>query len=302
MKRMRLSGVATALLLVAGGAWLTSHSHASAGSNGVPGWRVGEAMSNPIALSKTQSDSASERATSLLKAAGVAVARTETSRGLDKTIGHVIDTTIAFDANGKRVAEVEYDNDAGRIWTLTRFTQDWGAQGSPIDAVAAPAAASNVLNALGLTRPQVSPTISWDNGTGSWLVVWPRVVAGIPAPGDATSVWLDTTGRLRAASVLERPTFLVPESPISADAALSFAREFMDGDPVAAQATLGTPHLEWRRPNNFLTPSNPAIASTPLQVVWAVGYEISLPDGRHSRGVLWVDATDGGLIGGSDVG
>lgn len=107
---------------------------------------------------------------------------------MDVALGHVIATTEAFDAWDGMIATLDYDEDAGRIRTLTRF--GWPSSDSPGPMTAAQATSLGIraLHALGLNEPAAHPEVAWDDSMDAWLLLWPRVLDGVPMPKDCLRV------------------------------------------------------------------------------------------------------------------
>jgi hypothetical protein len=59
---------------------------------------------------------------------------------------------------------------------------------------------------------------------------------------------------------------------------------------------------EWRQANDYVDPAAPDAPFGPARVVYVVSDSIDLEGGPSSKGVLWVDAESGKIIGGSDIG
>jgi hypothetical protein len=263
------------------------------------GWRVGQPMEVPVRIAAAALDAARGKGIGLLTAAGVHAATFETTRALNQFEGATQDTTIALDAGGRALATLTQDVDRGSIRSLVRFDDLGASRGG--DPAAAPATATSILRSVGIDVPTASPEVAWDDGMGAWMVAWHRFVDGVLVPEDGLTVWLTPQGRLRAIGN-QNTEVSGGRRSLDEPAARGRVKAFLDGNPIARQATLGAAALEWRRPNDFVEPSLPDSPAPSIRLVYAVSYAIDLSNGLHSEGVLWVDAESGDLVGGSDIG
>ena len=158
------------------------------------------------------------------------------------------------------------------------------------------------IGGVGVTVPDGHPTVAWDQGMEAWQVGWPRLVGGVPVPTDFVAVWIYPGGQVKAITDIKTPLDVAPASLIPADAAIAAVRGYFDAVGATSKlAAVGDPVKEWRQPNAFVDPSQPAAPASHARMVWAVPYTVNVAAGEQAHGVLWVDAGSGKLVGGSDV-
>ncbi len=132
-------------------------------------------------------------------------------------------------------------------------------------------------------------------------MTWPRRHDGIPALGDGTTVTLFADGTLHAAAVAERPRAEAPVRTLERATVERLARVRLDTllGASRAQARIVDAHLAWVAPNDTFDAEAPDAPDPLLRLAWVVeARTFGALAGRLRALELYLDAGDGGLIGG----
>jgi hypothetical protein len=248
-----------------------------------------------------------DRAASVLAAAGASRRHLGLPDPASAGVDHVTDRF-----GGTTYDEVTARDEAGRPVHLQRFDErgrligavafGWQAAGGPrLPTAAAARARANRLAAdlgLGVTG---SPDVRQEPDDTGWAIAWPRVVDGVPVPGDGVRVDLWPDGRVHAVVRAERPLAARPARLLDEAAARERATTVL-GDLFGSrvgQVAISSAALGWVAPNDAFEPAAPDAPATTLRLAWIVEARTT---GELSEGLravkLFLDAGEGTLIGG----
>jgi hypothetical protein len=248
-----------------------------------------------------------ERAASALAAAGASrrhlglpePATVEVDQVTDRYGDTTYDEVTGRDGAGRRLHLQRFD-DRGRLIGAVSF--GWQAKGGrPLPgAPAARARASRLVADLGVDVAG-QPEVRQEADDAGWAIAWPRVVDGIPVPGDGVRVDLWPDGRVHALVRSERPLAARParvldEATARDRAATALADLF---GSRSGQVAIATVALGWVAPNDAFEPTAPDAPDATLRLAWVVEARTS---GELSEGLravkLFLDAGSGALLGG----
>lgn len=262
---------------------------------------AGGRSTRTLALAPSEANLTIARAASLSKALGLPGVSSRTERLDDKFEHRIYDEVVSVDAQGRDVSIARFEPD-GRVVMAIRLGWQPGS-GLTVGRDVAATRGLAVAGAAGL-GVKGSPVVTTSAGAGGWSVAWPRIVGGVPVPGDGVRVSLWKDGSFHALSRQERPLAAAPISRISADAARKLAASvvagrFADG-ANALRATAA--ELAWVAPNDTWAPDLPDAPAETLRLAWIVRFEASGALAERLRLVeYWIDAGTGGLLGGDLV-
>lgn len=263
---------------------------------------AGGRSTRPVAAAASQSDRALARAAEVSKALGLPGVTRRTERLDDRFEHRIYDEVTSFDARGREVAVARFDTD-GRV--LMAINLGWQrGRGAAVAAGAAERHAARFVAGAGL-RVAGRPTTNRSAGAGGWAVTWPRVVDGVPVPGDGMRVLLWTDGSFHGLSRQERQLAAAPAAPIPADAARAAAEAQLRERFGAAgpdDLSLVATERAWVAPNDTWDSARPDAPEAVLQLAWVVRFEAHGPLAERIRLIeFWIDAGDGSVLGGDLV-
>ncbi|MFI5225261.1 MAG: hypothetical protein ACHQ3P_01150 [Candidatus Limnocylindrales bacterium] len=228
-------------------------------------------------------------------------ARQIVSHVVDRFAGTTYDEVTAFDGVGRMTALQRFDP-AGRLTAAVRFGLTGDGGPALADASAARQRAEMLASAALGTPPAGVIGIARTGSDGGWTVVWTRLVAGIPVPGDGVRVQLWPDGSLHGFSRTERS--LAPAPAVTLDR--STARGLVDAQlgrwfsgTQRSEVTVTAMELGWMAPNDTFSPARPDAPSSTLRLCWVARVATTGSLADNLRGLeLYLDAVDGTLIGG----
>ncbi len=241
-----------------------------------------------------------ERAAAHRRAIGVtAVASATVERVVDRFAGLTFDEVVDRDGRGRPLALQRFDP-TGRLAAVVRFGGHNPKRVAVADEAGARAAAERQARALDL-GPAGTARVR-RGAADEWVVEWPRLVDGVPVPGDGVVVRTWADGTLHTAvrherSLAERPGRLIAvgEARRLADTRLT---GWLDGRN-AGEWRIDGASLAWVAPNDAFEPSAPDAPASTLRLAWVVRVTTSGNLAGSVRGLeLFLDAGDGRLLGG----
>jgi hypothetical protein len=226
-------------------------------------------------------------------------AASRVERVVDRFAGTTYDEVTASDVSG-RALHLERFDAAGRLVGAVAF--GWqAAGGAPLaDAAAAQSRGARLAADLGVAVGAGPDVRGAPDGSG-WTLTWPRVVEGVPVPGDGVRLSLWPDGRLHAVVRTERPLAPRPSSTLDEPTARERAAALLSSLFGTRSDRLGVSSvgLGWVAPNSAFDPTEPDAPGATLRLAWVVEARTSgdLADGLRAV-KLYLDAGTGGLIGG----
>jgi hypothetical protein len=226
-----------------------------------------------------------------------AVSRVE--RVVDRFDGTAYDEVTASDREGQALHLERFDA-GGRLIGAVAF--GWQAAGGTLlpNAEAARARGNRLAADLGL-GPTGTPDVRQGPDDTGWTLTWPRIVDGVPVPGDGVRVELWPDGRMHAIvrterSLAARPSVTLDQATARGRATATLRAMFGSSSGGVRIASLG---LAWVAPNSAFDPAGPDAPGATLRLAWVVEARTSgeLADGLRAV-KLFLDAGSGTLIGG----
>jgi hypothetical protein len=218
---------------------------------------------------------------------------------VDRFAGTAYDEVTATDAKG-RALHLQRIDDRGRLVAAVAFGWE-AARNRPLaDARAAGARAQRLAADLGLAAAGAPDIDQLADGAG-WTAAWPRIVDGIPVPGDGVRIDLWADGRMHAMVRTERdlsprPAAILPEPAAQAQAIAELTDLFGSS---AGEIGVSGLALAWVAPNDAFEPSAPDAPATTLRLAWVAEARTSGELAETLRAVkLYLDAGTGDLMGG----
>ena len=190
---------------------------------------------------------------------------------------HALGGTIPAGATAKSGTEQIVENLDWQMYSIGDWRVAWDASGqvanvfhhppakmpaNKLKSATAIAAAKGFLGKLGVTLPSgatSAPTAELypDN---YWVVIWPRVAAGVPVDGDEIMVSVLGNGGFFEYTRIWRPLGAKPATPLSEAAALAKV-------PDCAAAGKCKAGVEWYSPTDLDAPGDPL---APLKLGWLI--------------------------------
>jgi len=244
-----------------------------------------------------------ERAATHRRAIGVSAAATVTvERVVDRFAGLTVDEVVDRDNRGRPLALQRFDP-AGRLLAAVRFGGHNPKGTDVATAARAEGAALRLARALDLDPAGAARVRR--GAAEEWIVEWPRVVDGIPVPGDGVFVRAWTDGSLHTAVRHERPLAEPPGRLIAVGQARRLAEARLAGWLDARNAgewRIDGASLAWVAPNDTFEASGPDAPAATLRLAWVVRATTRGALAGSIRGLeLYLDAGDGRLLGGDVV-
>jgi hypothetical protein len=264
-------------------------------------WRVGDPPARAIALSASDGSLTTARALGWLLAVGIRPTSAGTTRSFDNVRQLTLDETLARDGAGKPLASVSFNVDSNRLRELVRFERGLDLTTVSLARDDVSPASLSYLATLGISAASGAPEVTWDEGMNAWQARWTRQIAGVPAPDDFLAVWIFANGQLRAVVDIASGFAPTPATLLSAQNARDIVQTFLEKAPGEHQIAADAAYLQWVHRNDFVNPALSDAEDPMLSLVFVVPYRISVPTGEEGRGVVWVDAGSGELVGGGSV-
>lgn len=241
-----------------------------------------------------------ERAAAHRRAIGAGVPASVTVEHVrDRFAGLTYDEVVDRDGRGRALVLQRFDP-VGRLLAAVRFGGHNPRKVVLADGAGAQAAALRHARALGF-----APAGSARVGRGAakeWIVEWPRVVDGIPVPGDGLVIRTWADGSLHTAVRHDRPLAGRPDRLLPAGEARRLARARLSGwldGRHAGEWRIDGASLAWVAPNDTFEPAAPDAPANVLRLAWVVRVTTSGDLAAAIRGTeVYIDAGDGRLLGG----
>jgi hypothetical protein len=251
-------------------------------------------LSDALAAATVDRAAAHERLLGLPAAAKRTVDRIVDRRG-HRTFDEVTDLY----GRGRPVAVLRYALD-GQLVAATRLGWRPGtgrALASRPDAVTS---AERLARSLGILP--AGTAVADGRGANGWSVHWPRVLDGVPVPGDGLRVQLWPDGSFHGLAQAEHTLADRPATTISAAAAQARVGGLLDGWIPAAhrgEVRIVGASLAWVAPNDTFEPARADAPAEIRRLAWIVTVRSRgiLAQSLHALEVS-IDAGDGSLLGG----
>lgn len=263
---------------------------------------AGGRSTRTLAIAPADADRATARAAALATALGMPGVRHRSERLDDRFEHRVYDEVVSLDARGREVAISRFDT-YGRV--IMALVLGWTpGPGRAVGSEAAGARGADIARAAGLAVSG-APRVAASAGAGGWAVSWPRVVDGVPVRGDGVRILLWRDGSFHGLTASERTLAPAPGTTIAADVARASAestagRRF--GASIGPDLGVISEELAWVAANDTWNPAAPDAPAETLRLAWVVRLEAR---GQLAERVrlfeYWIDAGDGGVIGGDVV-
>lgn len=226
-----------------------------------------------------------------------------TTRTVDRVVdrrGHrTFDEVTDLDGRGRPVAVLRYALD-GRLLAATRLGWQQATGRALLTHPDAVRSADRLARSLGIV-PAGTP-VADGRGANGWSVRWPRVLDGVPVPGDGLRVQLWPDGSFHGLSSAEHPLADRPATTISAAAAQAKVASLLDGWIPAAhrgEVRIVGSSLAWVAPNDTFEAARADAPAEIRRLAWVVTVRSSGVLAQSLRAIeVSVDAGDGSLLGG----
>jgi hypothetical protein len=291
-----------ALLVAVVGALVAGVGHMADGK--VPDLRrPGEPLVQSMVLAGSELDLVVGRARAVARALGIPGEADVPRRRFEALDRSVIDEVALRQSDGRILAVIRLDADRGGVRSLVRIGWSADDDQAQIVAATAAAAASRYAQAAGFSTPMTVPLADWDETMRAWQVTWPRLIDGVPAPGEGLTVWVYRGGRLAALRRIETPAASAPLLRIAAERAQHVAISWAIGAgiPEAALSSSLAPTLAWVAPDDFASRGGADATEARLYLVYSIQLTIHAPGGDTRELLLFIDAGSGAIIGGAET-
>jgi hypothetical protein len=270
-------------------------------SQGADPFVAGGRSTRPVEVTPTQTDRALARAADLATALGLPGVSRRAERLDDRFEHRIYDEVVSLDREGNDVSIARFDTDGDIVLAAVLGWQR--GRGQAIDRATAANRGLEVAAAAGV-RVGPRPSVTASAGAGGWSVAWPRLVDGVPVPGDGVRVSLWNDGSFHALTRTERPLAAAPTHRLAAGLAQAKADKIIaDRFKVNANTLrLKATELAWVAPNDTWAPERPDAPGAILRLAWVVRFETSGALAERARLIeYWIDAGDGSVLGGDVV-
>ena len=267
------------------------------------GWSVQDPLWTALPQSNGQASAASARAVAVARALGIPGNPSAVRRERDLMYSVDYDLVEFVSAAGDK-AVMRLHPDTNQPMMIVRLGPPDPSEPATYTEDTAPGRAREFAQVLGLPLPTEAPKVRWDDGFGTWTVTWDRLIDGHRALGDGVIIDVTPGGRFKALSATVTPSAPAPAKPIPAGRAASIAKSYAAGHGWTAkpQFTQTDPVLLWVRANNFLDPSKSDAPEPVLRLAYEVTSSFIAIEGDEPHlEVLWISATDGSLLGGTQT-
>jgi hypothetical protein len=251
-------------------------------------------------LSDAVAAAAVDRAAADTRVLGLPAAATRTvDRVIDRRGHRTFDEVTDLDGRGRPVAVLRYGLD-GRLFAATRLGWHSGigrTLPAPADAVRA---ADRLARSLGIV-PAGTP-LADGRGRNGWSVHWPRVLDGVPVPGDGLHIQLWLDGSFHGLASAEHALAERPANPISETVAQATVGRLLDRwIPATRRGEIRVvgASLAWVAPNDTFEPARPDAPAEVRRMAWVVSVRSSGVLAQSIRALeVSIDAGDASLLGG----
>jgi hypothetical protein len=267
------------------------------------GWSVQDPLWTALPQSNGQAEAARARAVAMARALGIPGNPSAVRRERDMMNGVAYDSVEILSAAGDK-AEIHLDPETHNPTMVVRFGPPDPSERAAYTEATAPGRAREFAAVLGLPLPSDAPKVRWDDGFWTWSVSWDRLIDGHRALGDGVIIDVTPGGRFKALSATVTPSAPAPTNPIPAGRAASIAKSYATdhGWTAKPRFTQTDPVLVWVRANNFLDPSKSDAPEPVLRLAYEVTSSFIAIEGDEPHlEVLWISATDGSLLGGTQT-
>jgi hypothetical protein len=291
-----------ALLAAAAGGLIVGVGHFADGK--VPDLRrPGEPLVRSMDLGGSELDLVRSRAGTVAGALGIPGEAGVPRRRFEALDRAVVDEVAVRQPDGRVLAVIRLDADRGGVRSLVQIGWSADDDRTRVGAALAPAAASRYAQAVGISSPTTVPSTDWDEAMRAWQVTWPRLIDGVPAPGEGLTVWVYRGGRLAALRRIETPAASAPLLRIAPERAQQVARAWATaaGIPEASLSISGAPTLAWVAPDDFASRGGADATEARLYLVYSVQLTVRPSGGDARQMLLFVDAGSGAVIGGAET-
>jgi hypothetical protein len=270
-------------------------------SQGADPFFAGGRSTRPVDLPPSEADRAKARGRQLAAALGLPGVSQRAERLDDRFEHRTYDEVTSLDASGREVAVARFETD-GTVAMAVVLGWRPGA-GSHIGRSGVEARAAALARASGL---DVSgrPIVLASAGSGGWSITWSRVIDGVPVRGDGVRVALWPDGSFHGLSRVERPLAVTPARPIAAAVARTAAEALVAQryGPSATDLAVGSVDRAWVAPNDTFAANGLDAPAETLRLAWLVRFDAHGALADRLRSVeVWLDARDGGVLGGDVV-
>jgi hypothetical protein len=223
-------------------------------------------------------------------------------RVVDRRGHRTFDEVTDLDARGRPMAVLRYALD-GRLLAATRLGWQPGTGPTLRAGTDAIRSAEGLARSLGIVP--VGRPVADGHAANGWSVRWPRVLDGVPVPGDGLRVQLWQDGSFHALASSEHPLAERPAAMISAAAAQAVVGGLLDRWIPAAHRSevriVGT-SMAWVAPNDTFEPARPDAPAEIRRLAWVINVRSSGMLAQSLRALeVSIDAGDGSLLGGDAV-
>jgi hypothetical protein len=211
------------------------------------------------------------------------------------------DEVTELDSGGNVEAITDFDA-TGHLRTAVRL--DPAPQGGPNvgrDAAIRTAQRSAVAAGLGVGTPSSTDA---DEAIGGWTIHWLRMQDGVRVRGDETRVQVRPDGRIASVALAQHDLDPAAVRRLGSDDARQVATGNLNSWFAGRNSgySIQKVDLEWVGPNAAFDPSQVDAPERPYRLAWVTEVK---PSGDAAKYVwqisLFVDATDGSIIGGDFV-
>ncbi|MFI5254426.1 MAG: hypothetical protein ACHQ15_03075 [Candidatus Limnocylindrales bacterium] len=265
--------------------------------------RPGEALVRPMDLAVGEQAAIRSRAGTVARALGISGAAGSPTRRYEALDHAVIDEVAIERPDGGRLAVLRFEADRGSLRSFVRLGWSRDDDATRVSLATAPTAAARFSAAAGMAAATAPPEAAWDAAMRAWQVTWPRVLDGLPAPGEGLTVWVYPGGRLAALRRIETPAASAPLLRVTPEQAQAAATAWATaaGIPPGILDPDGAPALAWVPPNDFASTGGADVTEARLHLAYLAQFTIHLPNGDVHEMLVFVDAGSGTVIGGSET-
>ena len=262
---------------------------------------AGGRSTRPVPAAADQLDHAGAEGRALAVALGVPAVSQKAVRLDDQFEHRTYDEVTSYDAAGRQVGIARFDLDGSVAMAVSLGWHPSG--GRPIDSAAATDRAAGFARAAGVAVLG-KPSIRASAGAGGWSIDWPRVVGGVPVRGDGVRILLFPDGAFHGLTQSRRPLAAVPARSLTAAAARAAAGVAIGQrfGPLADDLRTTAVEQAWLAGNDQFGPSRLDAPSETVRLAWIIRLDSRGQLAERIRSVeIWIDATDGGVLGGDTV-
>jgi hypothetical protein len=217
----------------------------------------------------------------------------------DRREGRAYVEVTDLDGRGRPLAVLRYGTN-GRLTAAVRL--GWSPGGGRALGTESEAAGAGLRLARSVGAEPTGTVRATRRTGGGWTVAWPRVVGGVPVPGDGLRVQLWADGSFHALASSERTLATWPSAMRERAEAEAIVGGWLDRwfpGRSRAGARIVDAALAWVAPNDTFDAARPDAPGDVLRLAWVVRVRSVGPLAESLRGLeVAVDAGDGSLLGG----